>query len=324
MVLKVSALLWLSAAALAQFQGVPYNDVAINQLGRPINAATIRVCTEGASGTPCSPTVTVYNDRALTSAKASPFTSDAYGNFSFYARPGIYQVQVSYGSSYTTSTVSLPSVADSSRRWARVSTTGASSVNVFGDGATGTGNCPNGPVAATATEPSYQNCAQAAATINTNAGLQGSSGMWRVGRNLEFSLAGKVRETANVRVFFCLTDQTLATMLASDNPAGNYACFRWSTGAADATIKFITKDNTTQNVQAATGYADTSTHHVYRILEDVGAALWRFYIDGVQVGTASANLPTAGTNLRYIAGQQNLTATVMNFDFAWIEIRADQ
>jgi hypothetical protein len=63
--------------------------------GQPAPNASIRVCTATATGTPCSPTATIYVDPALSTPLANPFTSDVNGVWSFCAASGNYLTQIS-------------------------------------------------------------------------------------------------------------------------------------------------------------------------------------------------------------------------------------
>lgn len=66
----------------------------------PAGGATITVCTSGATGTPCTPTVSVYADVGLSIPVTNPLPQctvspqtgciDNLGNFTFYASPGVY------------------------------------------------------------------------------------------------------------------------------------------------------------------------------------------------------------------------------------------
>lgn len=91
-------------------QGTPYSNVVLQSGGFP--NATIRVCKEPATGTPCSPLANIYSDPALTQVLSNPFPSDSNGNFIFYALPTqtclaptlsslCYHVQIS-GNGFTT------------------------------------------------------------------------------------------------------------------------------------------------------------------------------------------------------------------------------
>lgn len=70
----------------------------------PAGGATITICTANATGTPCSPTVTVYADAALATPVSNPLAActssgqtgcaDNLGNFSFYIASGTYSYTV--------------------------------------------------------------------------------------------------------------------------------------------------------------------------------------------------------------------------------------
>lgn len=70
----------------------------------PAGGATITVCTSSATGTPCTPTVSVYSDPALTLPVTNPLPQctlspqigcmDNLGNFSFYATVGVYSYTI--------------------------------------------------------------------------------------------------------------------------------------------------------------------------------------------------------------------------------------
>lgn len=62
--------------------------------GGPAAFATVRVCPTTALGTPCSPLSSLFADQALTVPVSNPFTTDQYGNYSFYLTAGYYIVQI--------------------------------------------------------------------------------------------------------------------------------------------------------------------------------------------------------------------------------------
>src|SRR5260370_21242282 len=57
--------------------------------------ATIRICAMPASGQPRTPLAQIYSDAALTQALANPTTTHGLGNYSFYAAPAKYEIEVS-------------------------------------------------------------------------------------------------------------------------------------------------------------------------------------------------------------------------------------
>src|ERR1700686_210168 len=79
----------------AHAQGSRKDDIVFNTRGIPLAGATIRVCAMPASGQPCTPLALIYSDTALTQALSNPTTTDGLGNYSFYAAPGKYEIEVS-------------------------------------------------------------------------------------------------------------------------------------------------------------------------------------------------------------------------------------
>jgi hypothetical protein len=89
------ALLIFACAGIAHAQGSRKDDVVFNAQGRPMAGATVRVCTSSATGQPCSPLALIYSDAALTQALANPLSADGLGNYTFYAAPGRYEIEIS-------------------------------------------------------------------------------------------------------------------------------------------------------------------------------------------------------------------------------------
>jgi hypothetical protein len=98
----ISGMLLLASAAFGQ--GYRYDNVALLDTGRPANSATIRVCSSGSTGTPCTSTASLFSDSGLSVSLANPFTSDTLGNYGFYVACNKYDVQIS-GSGLTTRTM---------------------------------------------------------------------------------------------------------------------------------------------------------------------------------------------------------------------------
>lgn len=73
--------------------------------------AIVTVCTFPASGTPCTNTVQIFQDQALTIAVDDPLTTDAVGRYGFWIAPGIYSqsYQTSSGKNVGTFPLSLDS-----------------------------------------------------------------------------------------------------------------------------------------------------------------------------------------------------------------------
>ena len=76
-------------------QGSRKDDIVFNAQGRPMAGATVRICTSAATGQPCTPLALIYSDPGLTQALANPISSDGLGNYTFYAAPGRYEIEIS-------------------------------------------------------------------------------------------------------------------------------------------------------------------------------------------------------------------------------------
>jgi hypothetical protein len=87
---------------MALSQGAKYSDYTIDSAGHALGGIQIRVCSTSSPSTPpptspCSPLATLYTDQTLLTADVNPLTSDAAGNFSFYAPTGFYILQFYQG-----------------------------------------------------------------------------------------------------------------------------------------------------------------------------------------------------------------------------------
>lgn len=102
-----AAIVLTMGAPKAYAQGSRKDDIVLNAQGRPMAGAAVRVCTSAATGQPCTPLALVYSDPGLTQALANPLSSDGLGNYTFYAAPGRYEIEIS-GPSITTK--QLPNV----------------------------------------------------------------------------------------------------------------------------------------------------------------------------------------------------------------------
>lgn len=67
---------------------------AANAPARVISYASIRVCTEPATGSPCSPLASIYSDAALSVPLSNPMAADIFGNYTFYVAGGTYHIQI--------------------------------------------------------------------------------------------------------------------------------------------------------------------------------------------------------------------------------------
>ncbi len=129
-ILALALHLWPGVIGPAQGQGSRKDDIVFNTRGVPLAGATVRVCAMPASGQPCTPLALIYSDPLLTQALANPTATDGMGNYTFYAAPGKYEIEIS-GPGITTKqlpNVILPS-DPSSPTFSSISSTGA--INAF-------------------------------------------------------------------------------------------------------------------------------------------------------------------------------------------------
>lgn len=94
--------------AFAQGGMLTGNIVVISSSGRPVAGATVTVCNIADNGVPCTQTVSIFQDPALTIPAANPGVTDGNGNFVAFASAGNYHYTVTgngvstVGQPYTT------------------------------------------------------------------------------------------------------------------------------------------------------------------------------------------------------------------------------
>lgn len=175
-------------------------------------------------------------------------------------------------------------------------------------------------IAPTATEGPMFNMASSA-SLGADAGENGQLNYWNA-RNPILRVRVKLQESAAMRVWIGFSDQTLSTMVASDNPAGNYAAFRFSTDASDVNWQAVTKDNTTQGITDTGKAFDTAVHALEVIVDNDNSKVY-FLIDDALVATRTANLPGTGLALRYVCGLETREAVAKNIRFEQVQAMID-
>lgn len=91
--LGILAILALSGSLCSLWgQGARKDDI----VARGYAGATVTICANDSTTTPCGVPIQLYDDIALTIPKAegNPFLSDSNGNFHFYVAPGFYKLQI--------------------------------------------------------------------------------------------------------------------------------------------------------------------------------------------------------------------------------------
>lgn len=128
----------------------------------------------------------------------------------------------------------------------------------------------------------------------------------------------RISAATSIRVFIGWTDQTLSTMNASDNPAGNYVGLQYSS-SRDTNWQWVTKDGTTQTL-VSTGVAAANTELIVKLSADPGTGLINASLLSIvwnataaPLAALSATLPTPGTSMRLASGIRNTAAASKTF-----------
>jgi hypothetical protein len=185
---------------------------------------------------------------------------------------------------------------------------------------TGTSATGKAPSASPAFGPSVL---ISSATGSISQGWSGSVSNYMVGRNIAFFFIGYIHLITNTRCWISLTDQIFATMTASDNPAGNYAAFRFSTGAGDTSWQAITKDGSTQTIVASGVAPVVDTTQTLAIIFTDSIPNIKFYINGSLVATIATHLPTVNTALKWVTSEFSTAASTHGLGFEQVAIYED-
>jgi hypothetical protein len=192
--------------------------------------------------------------------------------------------------------------------------------NAFGDLATVTASA-SAAVAATTTNPTMLGMSTANAS-GGQAHVTSANLNYNSSAKIGYQTYASINANTTARVWLGMTDQTSATMYASANPAGNYASFRYDTGAGDTNWMCVTKDGATQNIQNSGIAPVAGTGYKFEIIIVAGTVV-EFRINGNSVCNNTTNLPTANTMLRYVNAIRNLANGVRTLNNAWIYIESD-
>jgi hypothetical protein len=101
-------MLFFPSLALAQGGLLTGNITVISSSGRPVAGATVTVCNIADNGVPCTQTVSIFQDPALSIPAANPGVTDGNGNFVAFASAGNYHYTITgngvstVGQPYTT------------------------------------------------------------------------------------------------------------------------------------------------------------------------------------------------------------------------------
>jgi hypothetical protein len=158
---------------------------------------------------------------------------------------------------------------------------------------------------------------------SADAGYSGN-GNYRIGdnRNAHFTVRVKLPSVAAIRMFLGLSSGSLVSMVGSNDPAGNYVGFQFSTPRGDTNIQCISKNNVTQGVTNSNVAADTNEHLYHLECVDASGKV-DFYIDGVLRATRTTLLPAA-SNALYIFAIETEDGTNKIIETAGMEVSVDK
>lgn len=122
---------------------------------------------------------------------------------------------------------------------------------------------------------------------------------------------------AAIRAWIGLSD---VSFTGSNDPTGNLAAFRYSTGASDTNWMAATNDNSGGCGFTDTGIAVTASTP-YTLRAALTATDVKFYIDGALVATRTTNLPTATVALPWWFSFDATPAAIKFFSFGHFGIR---
>jgi hypothetical protein len=211
------------------------------------------------------------------------------------------------------STGAIPIPKARSPHMPHVATGSGAGTGSWGDAMTSSGSATSVAGAATTDPYAYVQWA----TTTTNGACAGYNGLliyWS-SQQPYTSVTLKMSQTTAIRVFAGFSDQTLATMCASDNPAGNYAGLQYSTNRGDTKWQCITKDNTTQEVATNPVATPDANWHYLEVVGNKSVPNYTFKVDGTQACDANTtHLPSANTAMKWMIAVTciNCTPTAVN------------
>lgn len=184
------------------------------------------------------------------------------------------------------------------------------------------GSAPWNNASATTTEISPTSTTPLALNVkNTNSGGGNFGSIGAVALNLQsvarlrWSLM--LEQTTNMRIWMGLATNA-GIGFANDTLSSAFAGFRYSTHAGDTKYQCVTNTGSAQTTtpESTSSHVDATTYHVFEIQYVAPNVL--FFIDGVQVGSQSTNLPPSTTTIGFFASIDNVgVAGQPSYNLAW-------
>jgi hypothetical protein len=179
-------------------------------------------------------------------------------------------------------------------------------------------------------------------TANTSSGIASNAGQFARGsvagaNGFFMNIRGALQDASygsgatGTRMFIGMTDQTIATSVASQNPAGNRVGFSYDTGRGDTNWMVSTKNGGTETL-ANTGmvFSPAKAYDWYVYVPPYpnnSTIYWR--IDNVTddttaEGSTGATLPTGSVALRAGQSIRNLSAVARTISYQRIYVESDR
>ncbi len=143
------------------------------------------------------------------------------------------------------------------------------------------------------------------------------------------TLANYTSTTTGTRMFFGLTDQTMATMGASNAPTGNYVGFQFAPSRDAGVMQLTSRDGTTQT-QSTTGVtlAVAKTYDLYVYMKPRDSTMyWRMdnLTDGTTAeGSKITNPPTTTVAMKPMVTLTELSLSTRLFSFQRMYVESDR
>jgi hypothetical protein len=181
---------------------------------------------------------------------------------------------------------------------------GASGLSILGDTITESFNTATW----NADNDGIRNRYQTSPTVGNACGWSGDLQYPRI-LDIEAYIRFKIESSNSIRLFIGFTDQTAATMIASDNPPGNYFGLQFSSSRLDTRFEVVNKNGITQSILDS-GLVDVVAHDLYiRLYNDFGNSQLQLQLDDEIVSNITTSMPNNTTVLRFIAQLATLTNT---------------
>lgn len=271
----------------------------------------------GEPATPTAGNLRVYS--RLTSGR-SMLTQKGASGVSYAYQPSLFQQNVMLVTPGGTAIATLTATGG------QVTSTGTLSTSIAGTQA-------NGPMASyTIATAAPAGIAGANNQFFRGSIANGANGFFYFMRiNLSDTLTNYTSATTGTRLFFGLTDQTAATMGASDAPLGNFVGFRFAPAADAGVMQFTSRDNATQT-QTSTGVtlAQNKTYDLYVYVkpnDGTNTMYWRMdnLTDNTTAeGSKTTNPPVNSTAMKPMGIMRPLTAISHVFQFQRMYVESDR